>query len=193
LLLWIAQGLWTLARPFERLRPVVVVAVAATFSLVFSVISVDKRLGPYRTNSMEFFRYDTLQDMDEAITAAVPLIAAADVSGAVVASLRAGTTFQFYRKGRLPQALYCQIACPDWDTYAAGWLGKVRDRAWLFLTDEEEKWMGPFVVKLGFSHEERVAVRGVRVWELVRTADAPGEGSMNEDRSAMRIGDEEVP
>jgi len=170
LILWSAQGLWTLARPFGRLRPVLMVALPVGLATFLSVGSVARRVGPYRTNITEFFRYDTLQDVDDAISAAAPLIDAADP---VMVSLRASYAFQFYRDGRLPQATYCEIACPDWTDRAAPWLDAIDGRAWLFLTDEEGKWMGPFLAANGLSHDERVSVRGARVWELHRTGAKP--------------------
>jgi hypothetical protein len=164
LLLWTAQGLWTLARPFgPRLRPLATLALPIAFAISCSIISVEKRLGPYRTNMTEFYRYDVLHDTDEAITRATALI---DPDDDVLVSQRMGYPFQFYQRDRLPRARYCYLECTDWEGYAADWLAGAGGRAWLLLTDEEEKRMPDFLAAHGFSYKERVSVRGVRVWEL---------------------------
>ena len=164
LLLWTAQGLWTLARPLgSRLRPVVTVLLPIAFALQLSAESVSRRVDSHPTNITEFFRYDTLQDVDDAIAAAEPLVEPED---AVIVSLRTGYAFQFYRRGRLPQAIYCEIACPEWEDYAWQWLGEVTGSTWLILADEEVKRMRAFLAMAGLTVDERLALRGVRVWKL---------------------------
>lgn len=174
LLLWAPYGIWTLARPLgPQLRVLVTAGLPAAFALYFVFVSIERRVGPYRTNITEFFHYDTLQNMDDAITGAEPLVAPGDP---VIISLRSGTPFQFYRRGRLPQATYCEISCPEWEQIAAEWLAPIEGRAWLFLTDEEIKRATTFIPENGFAFTERVSVRGARVWQLDRVpaGDKPG-------------------
>jgi len=163
LLLWAGQGLWTLARPLgPRFRPAAL-AVVAAFALYSGYDSVRTRIVPYHTNRMEFFRRDVLQDVDQAIAALEPLVAPDD---RVILSLRTAYAFQFYRHGRLPRAMYCERACPDWDRRARDWLAVVPGRAWLILADEEAKSMKDFFLLTTFTAEERIVLRGVSIWEL---------------------------
>jgi hypothetical protein len=165
-LLWTAQGLWVVADPLlgPRFRPFVTLAPAMVFALIFSVLSIQKRGEPYRTNRLEFFRYDVLQDVDDGIAGVESLAAPGD---AVIISERTSYAFQLYRHGRLPQAIHCERDCHDWEVRAAEWLKGIHGRAWLLLADEEARSTTEFLETTAFVGKERLILRGVRVWELL--------------------------
>jgi hypothetical protein len=183
--------LWTLSRPLgTRFQPAAAVAVAAAFALYSGYDSVRTRIVPYHTNRTEFFRRDVLQDVDKAIAALEALIAPDD---RVILSLRTAYAFQFYRHGRLPRAMYCERACPDWERRARDWLAVVPGRAWLILADEEAKSMKDFLLLTTFTAQERVVLRGVRVWELHEDRPlseiAERRRLMDEDRMKRALND----
>ena len=63
--------------------------------------------------------------------------------------------FQFYSRGRLPQAVFCPRHCFDFKDRAEKWLKSVDERAWILSTDEEINSLSKLVKKVGLGYRTR--------------------------------------
>jgi hypothetical protein len=127
MLLWSANGLQEIGRRLRGpLGKAVVLGIPVLLSLYWSAQSIDQRVHPRRTNWTRFFRYDVLQDVDLAITQADRQIPVGDP---VLIERKVAYAFQFYARGRLPQALFCERYCKDFRSIAKRWLWELQRRA----------------------------------------------------------------
>ena len=168
LLLWFANGLTTAAR-WARVRAaselaLVVCAVLATY---WTTDAIRHRIQDVPT---VHFRYDVLQDMDDMIAQTVATIADGDP---VLISHYGGDAFPLYARNRLPQARYCEAGSRDFASMTRDWLGAIRDRGWMIITDEESSGLGPWVDDQGFAHVTRRRARGLALWEVTPASHAP--------------------
>ena len=169
LLLWTVNGIGYLAR---RLRvpaaPYVVLALSIAIGFSWTVAAIRHRVDdPYRSHP---FRFDVQQDVDAILAPASRLVPPDEP---VLISLHAAYGYQFYGRGRLPQATYCERLClKEFPTVTRRWLEQLGPRGWVILTDEEPEILGPLFDDAGFAHRERGAARGVFLWEVTPQDDA---------------------
>jgi len=161
LLLWTAHGLTYLA---QRLRvptaPHVALAICIVFGTYWAHHTIRMRVEPRPT---VLFRYDVLQDVDAIIAQATRLVAPDEP---VLISAYAGNAFQFYARGRLPGARYCERECVRFGALTKAWLANIRDRGWLILVDDEVGRFGHYLDSLGLIRHQRGAARGAFLWEV---------------------------
>ncbi len=163
-LLWIANGLVVVAARAGARG--LAVAAAVAISLWWSGEAIRWRVGKVQTRQSNFFRYDVLQDVDIAIEAAARLIPDGEP---LLVSRAASYAFRIYYDGEpLRAAFWRRDERAGADQLAKQWLRRVERRAWVLLTDEELRWAREILAAEGFTHRERAAVRGARLWEVRR-------------------------
>lgn len=171
LMLWVANGVNDLGR---RIRtpagPYLALAFSIAVGFSWTVAAIRHRVEePYHSR---VFRYDVLQDVDAIVGQASVLVPPDEP---ILISPRSAYAFQVYRRGRLPQAQYCERLCVDeFPAIAIRWLEQVEPRGWVILTDEETAELGPFFERAGFASHQRGTARGMFLWELTpRNPRAP--------------------
>ena len=165
-LLWAAGGLGSIGRRLgPRLGGAFVLAIPVVLSLAWSAQAIRLRLGPYHTNASHFFRFDVLHDADTLIGLAGQHIRNDEP---LLVSRKCAYAYQFYNRGRIADATYCERYCANFRSIARKWLDGVRSRAWVMITDEEKDSFGRFLDEEGFGHRLRASASGMRLWEIER-------------------------
>jgi len=188
LLLWVANGLNVFGARAgalgatedlgvgHRIRRLIPAAVAlgipVILALAWSAQAVDHRIGRYRTNSTNFFRFDVLEDVDGAIEAGEKLIRDGEP---LLVSRKCAYAFQFYNEGRLHDATYCRRHCADFFKRAEAWLAKLDGPGWMMVGEEDRRSFGRFLDEQGFAYRQRAEVKGVKLWRVTRVAVKPSK------------------
>ncbi len=167
--LCIAQGLHELGlRLGPRAGTVVALALPIMASLWWTHEQIESRTKPYHSSWPRYFRFDVLHDVEGALDNVASDIPAGDP---VLVTNKNAYAFQFYRKGRLPQATYCERYCFDFKDRTIEWLDGVEGRGWILMTDEEIPSMGKLLDKHGFTRRQRTVASGIRLLQIDRVAD----------------------
>jgi hypothetical protein len=167
--LCVAQGLDAIAaRLGRRAGMVLALALPVLVSLWWTGEQIESRTKSYHSNWTRFFRYDVLHDVEGALDKVARDIPDGDP---VLVTNKNAYAFQFYRRGRLPQATYCVRYCFDFKDRADDWLDGVDGRGWILMTDEEPSWFAKLLDKHGFTRRQRTVGSGIRLWQIDRVAD----------------------
>jgi hypothetical protein len=170
-ILCVAHGLDEIAARLGRhVGTIVALALPVLVAVSWTQEQIDSRTRTYHSNWARFFRYDVLHDVEGALDKAADDIPAGDP---VLVTNKNSYAFQFYRKGRLPDATYCVRYCFDFKERAIKWLDGVEGRGWILMTDEEIKSMTKLLDKHGFDRRQRSVASGIRLWQIDRVGDKP--------------------
>lgn len=171
LVLWTANGLHEAAR---RLGPcagtLAALGLPILVSLWWTWAQIDSRVGLYESKRSSFFKFDVLHDVDAALGVVVGEIPA---GAPVMISNWNAYAFQFYARGRLPQAEYCPRYCFDFHARAEKWMRSVETRGYVLATDEERTLFINLSKRTGFAWRHRRVASGIDLWTIDR-AKTPG-------------------
>lgn len=166
LLLWFASGLSQIGRLLgPRLGPVLVLGLPMAVSLWWTHESVEHRIGSYRTSATHFFRLDMLHDVDAAIDEAKERMLPGEP---LLVSRRSAYAFEFYNRGRIRNATWCDRHCNGFRGIAIQWLKGLDGAGWVLMSDEDTSWFLELLVRAGFRHQPQGSVRGVKIWKVER-------------------------
>jgi hypothetical protein len=172
LVLWTANGLHEAAlRLGPRAGMLAALGLPIVLSLWWTWAQIDSRVGPYQSSRPSFFRFDVLHDVDAALAA----IDGEIPEGAPVLITNWNAyAFQFYARGRLPQAEYCPRYCFDFAARAEKWMRSVERRGYVLATDEEQNLLGKLAKKTGFAWSNRRVASGIDLWTIDRAKPRSG-------------------
>lgn len=188
--LCVAQGLDAIAtRLGPRAGTVLALALPVLVSLWWTGEQIESRTKPYHSNWTRFFRYDVLHDVEGALDKVARGIPDGEP---VLITNKNAYAFQFYRRGRLPQATYCERYCFDFRSKADEWLDGVNGRGWILMTDEEPSWFGKLIDKHGFTRRQRTVGSGIRLWQIDRVADRRAIKSDEWKKNRSKAGERKV-
>jgi hypothetical protein len=180
LVLWTANGLHEAARRLgPRAGMVAALALPIAVSLWWTWAQIDSRVGPYESVRDDFFRFDIRHDVEGALAKVDPEIPA---GAPVLITNWNAYAFQFYARGRLPQAEYCPRYCFDFAARAERWMRSLDRRGYMLATDEERDRLGKLAKKTGFTWRTARVADGIDLWTIERAA-APGKAAPPRPRS----------
>jgi hypothetical protein len=170
LVLWTANGLHEAGRRLgPRIGMLVALGVPILVSLWWTSAQIDSRIQPFRSERPKFFKFDVLHDID----AALAKVDAEIPEGAPVLITNWNAyAFQFYARGRLPQAGYCPRYCFDFAARAEKWMRSLQGRGYILSTDEERERLGKIAKKAGLGWRVRPVANGIEFWVIDRKAPA---------------------
>lgn len=168
LVLWTSEGLHQGARCLgPRIGMLAAPGIPIVVSLWWMWAQVDSRIRPYQSTRSAFFRFDILHDMD----AALPAIDGVIPAGApVLVTNWNAYAFQFYARGRLPQAEYCPRYCFDFAARAEKWMRSLEGRGYILATDEERARLGALAKKTDCAWQTSRVANGVDLWVIDRAS-----------------------